>query len=539
MPTCGTSVDKFNNAFLFELAVKPSHDPGWKSSHKTTKSTQTQDSSFQEQIMKISKKNGPWDFKSEKPCIYEDRLEKKQEKKESVQFTTEGAVKRSLMNRTPVPRCQKHGAHQEFQGNTKELLTHDDPDMNAISDPTYYQKTAEAGRLFQGERLGSGIPAGDVQTQLTQAAFMWKIRRCCHRAPSDGWEISEAALRKLDQKMRQVELESLEGKRQVESLWPIFKVHHQKSWNVFQLLFKRKAIKKEVYAYCLREGCEDLYLIANSEEEGCDHDNLYMVGSWVMAPQSLISGKKGGIPIAEALGLADLVHSRPATALGPELASTHLALCLWLPQFHTSRSQKLNGAFWRGKHPSCDLQQRKRGGGTDGNAQEETQNDDDPENKMEFKIDWGQKVFHMLFRRQAFDWNELVLLGRMASMVDMEDFPLRDKRISNFHVLKAISFPKPSVMKIKLEIEKDDPPLFIPVGHGPPCADGAELPPPEYQPQDWTIPVPSEVLLLDTLTCDLHGESSVPNLQQQWSTSPDYNPYLELKENQNLDPNST
>nr|XP_004416468.2 PREDICTED: LOW QUALITY PROTEIN: zinc finger protein 354A [Odobenus rosmarus divergens] len=58
---------------------------GWKSSHKTTKSTQTQDCSFQELMMRRSRRNGPWDFKSEKLCIYEDRLEKKQEKKESIQ----------------------------------------------------------------------------------------------------------------------------------------------------------------------------------------------------------------------------------------------------------------------------------------------------------------------------------------------------------------------------------------------------------------------------------------------------------------------
>lgn len=62
--------------------------PGWKNSYKTTKSTQTQGSSFQELIMKRSKRNGPWDFKLENPCKYEDRLEKKQKKKESVQIVS-------------------------------------------------------------------------------------------------------------------------------------------------------------------------------------------------------------------------------------------------------------------------------------------------------------------------------------------------------------------------------------------------------------------------------------------------------------------
>lgn len=53
--------------------------PGWKNSYKTTKSTQTQGHSFQELIMKRSKRSGPWDFKSEN--FYEGRLEKMQEKK--------------------------------------------------------------------------------------------------------------------------------------------------------------------------------------------------------------------------------------------------------------------------------------------------------------------------------------------------------------------------------------------------------------------------------------------------------------------------
>ncbi|PNJ18685.1 ZNF354A isoform 3, partial [Pongo abelii] len=50
---------------------------GSKSSHKTTKSTQTQDSSFQGLILKRSNRNVPWDLKLEQPYVYEGRLEKK------------------------------------------------------------------------------------------------------------------------------------------------------------------------------------------------------------------------------------------------------------------------------------------------------------------------------------------------------------------------------------------------------------------------------------------------------------------------------
>ena len=35
-----------------------------------------------------------------------------------------------------------------------------------------------------------------------------------------------------------------EGKRKVEALWPIFRLHHQKSRYIFDLYYRRKAISK-------------------------------------------------------------------------------------------------------------------------------------------------------------------------------------------------------------------------------------------------------------------------------------------------------
>ncbi len=70
---------------------------------------------------------------------------------------------------------------------------------------------------------------------------MPKVRRSRKRPP-DGWELIEPTLDELDQKMREgapldslyripcydhtpftAEVESHEGKRKVEALWPIFK----------------------------------------------------------------------------------------------------------------------------------------------------------------------------------------------------------------------------------------------------------------------------------------------------------------------------
>ncbi|XP_072145986.1 uncharacterized protein l(1)10Bb isoform X8 [Dermacentor andersoni] len=70
----------------------------------------------------------------------------------------------------------------------------------------------------------------------------------------------------------QGETESHEGKRKVESLWPIFKIHHQKSRYVFDLFHKRKAISKELYEYCIREGLADRNLMAKWKKQG--YENL-------------------------------------------------------------------------------------------------------------------------------------------------------------------------------------------------------------------------------------------------------------------------
>jgi G10 protein len=99
------------------------------------------------------------------------------------------------------------------------------------------------------------------------------------------------------------ETEPHEGKRRVESLWPIFKIHHQKSRYVYDLYYRRKAISKgiffsnyscigfslcaylilikkilmkfyvlELYEYCLKEKIADANLIAKWKKQG--YENL-------------------------------------------------------------------------------------------------------------------------------------------------------------------------------------------------------------------------------------------------------------------------
>lgn len=126
---------------------------------------------------------------------------------------------------------------------------------------------------------------------------MPKVRRS-RKQPPEGWELIEPTLEELEQKMREgktfgvknrkqnvlkmvssvfpplptAETEPHEGKRITESLWPIFKIHHQKSRYIYDLFYRRKAISRELYEYCLKEKIADGNLIAKWKKSG--YENL-------------------------------------------------------------------------------------------------------------------------------------------------------------------------------------------------------------------------------------------------------------------------
>ncbi|XP_021951766.1 protein BUD31 homolog [Folsomia candida] len=100
---------------------------------------------------------------------------------------------------------------------------------------------------------------------------MPKVKRS-RKPPPDGYELLEPTLDELEGKMREAEAEPHEGKRKVEALWPIFKIHHQRSRYVFDLYYRRKAISRELYEYCCKEGIADPNLIAKWKKQG--YENL-------------------------------------------------------------------------------------------------------------------------------------------------------------------------------------------------------------------------------------------------------------------------
>ncbi|RKP10497.1 maternal g10 transcript [Thamnocephalis sphaerospora] len=97
---------------------------------------------------------------------------------------------------------------------------------------------------------------------------MPKIRRQRSRKPPAGFEDIEETLQEFQKKMRDVENEPHEGKRKAESIWPVFRLHHQRSRYVYELFFKRRAISRELYNYLLKEGYADANLIAKWKKPG-------------------------------------------------------------------------------------------------------------------------------------------------------------------------------------------------------------------------------------------------------------------------------
>lgn len=59
--------------------------------------------------------------------------------------------------------------------------------------------------------------------------------RTKNNPPPDGWELIESTLNDFDHRMRDAEMESDQGKRKVETVWPIFRIHHQRSRYIYEM----------------------------------------------------------------------------------------------------------------------------------------------------------------------------------------------------------------------------------------------------------------------------------------------------------------
>ncbi|KAI6197426.1 Protein BUD31-like protein [Aphelenchoides besseyi] len=98
-----------------------------------------------------------------------------------------------------------------------------------------------------------------------------KLRRY-RKKPPVGWDELESKLEDFDTKMREAEAEPHEGKRKTEALWPIFRIHHQRSRYIFDMFWKEEKISRELYQFCLDAKIVDSQLMAKWKKPG--YENL-------------------------------------------------------------------------------------------------------------------------------------------------------------------------------------------------------------------------------------------------------------------------
>lgn len=101
---------------------------------------------------------------------------------------------------------------------------------------------------------------------------MPKIKRSKRKAPPAGFELIEPTLNDLELKMREAENRPHTGLAKQESLWPVFKLHHQRSRYIYEQFHQHKVISRELYEWCLKEGYADANLIAKWKKNG--YENL-------------------------------------------------------------------------------------------------------------------------------------------------------------------------------------------------------------------------------------------------------------------------
>eukprot|EP00301_Raphidiophrys_heterophryoidea_P014812 c2327_g1_i1.p2 GENE.c2327_g1_i1~~c2327_g1_i1.p2 ORF type:complete len:147 (+),score=15.37 c2327_g1_i1:97-537(+) len=96
---------------------------------------------------------------------------------------------------------------------------------------------------------------------------MPKVRTHRSRPPA-GFDVVEPTLLDFERKMREAENDPHEGKRKCESVWPILRVHHQRSRYIFDAFYRKKEISRELYDWLLQEKYADSALIAKWKKAG-------------------------------------------------------------------------------------------------------------------------------------------------------------------------------------------------------------------------------------------------------------------------------
>jgi bud site selection protein 31 len=84
----------------------------------------------------------------------------------------------------------------------------------------------------------------------------------------EGFEMIEDVIDDFEQQMRDAVNESHEGKRKNETTWKIHRLHWEKNRFIYDLMYVRKVISRELYDFLVREKIADGALISKWRKPG-------------------------------------------------------------------------------------------------------------------------------------------------------------------------------------------------------------------------------------------------------------------------------
>lgn len=97
-------------------------------------------------------------------------------------------------------------------------------------------------------------------------------RRLRGKRVPEGFDAIEEALEEFEAQMRDAVAEGHEGKRKNECGWKVHRLHFEKNRFIFDLMYKRKVMSKELYEFLVREKIADGALISKWRKPG--YENL-------------------------------------------------------------------------------------------------------------------------------------------------------------------------------------------------------------------------------------------------------------------------
>lgn len=95
----------------------------------------------------------------------------------------------------------------------------------------------------------------------------WR-RKLKNNRPPEGWELIEEVIEDFEQQMKEAVNEEHEGKRKVEGTWKIHRVHWEKNRFIYDLMYVRKVMSRDLFDWLVRQKVADGALISKWRKPG-------------------------------------------------------------------------------------------------------------------------------------------------------------------------------------------------------------------------------------------------------------------------------